>query len=311
MADASGSDDLMLALEEPASVSLSRSSPVSLRFVKSRKGGNIAILDFHTYIKNRNLARERTYWNCRKKEKLGCKGSLILDSSNNVESSTEHNHVASASEAQADEALAALRKRARKSLTKPRRLHSDLVQQMPLEVTSHLPSAHNLARMVRRQRETQMPVPTRLEDIDLDSYFQKSELGSECVLYDSGSSDPNRIIVFKAEDFRYLHQAATWIMDGTFSICPPLSLQLYSIHVELFGIVFPILFALLPNKTTSTYERLFRVIRHVLESMPFTANGAHLPKPENIIVDYEKAVINTVGKLFPHTRVQGISAKIN
>ena len=285
MADASGSDDLMLALEEPASPSLSSDTPASLRFIKSRKGGNIAVFECHTYTKNRNLARERTYWNCRKKEKLACRGVLILDSSNNVESSTEHNHVASASEAQADETLAALRKRARKSLIKPRRLHSDLVQQIPLEVTSHLPSAHNLARMVRRQRETHMPVPTRLEDIDLESYFGKSELGSECVLYDSGSSDPNRIIVFKAEDFRYLHEAATWIMDGTFSICPPLFLQLYTIHVELFGGVFPVLFALLPNKTTSTYERLFREIRHVLESIPFTANGGHLPKPENIIID--------------------------
>ena len=156
-----------------------------------------------------------------------------------------------------------------------------------------------------------MPVPTRLEDIDLESYFGKSELGSECVLYDSGSSDPNRIIVFKAEDFRYLHEAATWIMDGTFSICPPLFLQLYTIHVELFGGVSPVLFALLPNKTTSTYERLFREIRYVLESMPFTANAVPSPKPENIIVDYEKAVINTVGKLFPHTRIQGILAKPN
>ena len=161
--------------------------------------------------------------------------------------------------------------------------------------------------MVRRQTETQIPVPTRLDDIDLNSYFKKSELGSECVLYDSGSSDPNRITVFRAEDFRYLHEATTWIMDGTFSICPPLFLQLYTIHVVLFGGVFPVLFALLPN----TYERLFREIRHVLESIPFTANGGHLPKPENIIIDYEKAVISTVEIFFPHTRVQGIPSKIN
>ena len=67
MADARGSEDSMLAVEEPVSVSLSRSFIVSLRFIKSQKGENIVILDFHTYIKNRNLARERTYWNCRKK----------------------------------------------------------------------------------------------------------------------------------------------------------------------------------------------------------------------------------------------------
>ncbi|GAU90514.1 hypothetical protein RvY_02920 [Ramazzottius varieornatus] len=53
----------------------------------------------------------------------------------------------------AEDAKAALRERARKSLTKPRRLLSDLVQNIPIEVAGHLPSAHNLTRMARHQRQ--------------------------------------------------------------------------------------------------------------------------------------------------------------
>ncbi|GAU94356.1 hypothetical protein RvY_06145 [Ramazzottius varieornatus] len=54
---------------------------------------------------------------CRKKESHGCKGAIILDSLNIVLSSAEHNHVANANETIAEDAKAALRERARKSLT--------------------------------------------------------------------------------------------------------------------------------------------------------------------------------------------------
>ena len=306
MADARVSD-IIMALDAPAALPVESDtiSPSPLTFIQSQKGGRIAVYEFHTFVKNRNLTGDRTYWNCREKQKGGCKGVIVIGSSNNVLSSTVHNHVPNATETAAENAVAGLRKRARKSFTKPRRLHSDLVQDLPLVVSGHLPSANNLARMVRRQRKIQMPVPTQREDIDLESYLEKSELGKDCVLFDSGNLDPNRIIVFKAEDFKYLHEATTWIMDGTFLICPQLFMQLYTIHVELFGGVFPVLFALLPNKTTLIYERLFRVIREVLESMPFKTDKDSIPKPQYIVVDFEKAVINTIGKIFPHTRVQG------
>ncbi|GAV04604.1 hypothetical protein RvY_14866 [Ramazzottius varieornatus] len=60
----------------------------------------------------------------------------------NVLSSAEHTHVANANETEAGNAKAALRERVRQSLIKPRRLFSDLVQNIPIEVNGHLPSAH-------------------------------------------------------------------------------------------------------------------------------------------------------------------------
>ncbi|GAU90290.1 hypothetical protein RvY_02728 [Ramazzottius varieornatus] len=41
--------------------------------------------------------------------------------------------------------------------------------------------------------------------------------------------------------------------------------------------------------------------------MPFQLDLDEGPKPENIVVDYERAVINTTGKIFPHARIQGKS----
>ena len=200
------------------------------------------------------------------------------------------------------------RERARRSHTKPRKLYSDLVQSLPTEVTGFMPAHHNMAKIARRQRKLHLPTPKSREEIDLEAYFANGALRPEYVLFDSGREDRNRIIIFKAEDFQYLRQANNWIMDGTFQICPALFTQLYTIHVELFGAVFPVLFALLPDKSGPTYDRLFGKIREVLESVPFENSNDDVVsyKPLHIIVDYERAVINSITKIFPKTMIQGI-----
>ncbi|GAU92460.1 hypothetical protein RvY_04538 [Ramazzottius varieornatus] len=201
--------DIMVALEETGFVSLASNSPTVVKFIKSSRGGNIAMYRSHTYTKNRNLPRERSYRNCRKKDSYGCKGTITLDSSNDILSTAEHNRVANVNEIKAEEVKADLRERARQSLTKPRRLLSDLVQNIPIEVASHLPSAYNLTRMACRQRQVQMPAPEKPEDIDLNIYLENSELGWDSVSFDSGRADSQRIIYLKGEDFQYLRLAKT------------------------------------------------------------------------------------------------------
>ncbi|GAV05109.1 hypothetical protein RvY_15286 [Ramazzottius varieornatus] len=136
----------MVAPGETASVSVPSNSPTLVKFIKSSRGGNFAVFGSYTYTKNRNLPHDRTYWNCGKKESHGCKGTITLDCSNSVVSSAEHNHVPNVNEAKAEDIKASLRERARKSLTKPRRLLSDLVQSMPTEVAGYLPSANTPTR---------------------------------------------------------------------------------------------------------------------------------------------------------------------
>ena len=96
-------------------------------------------------------------------------------------------------------------------------------------------------------------------------------------------------------------------MDGTFDIVPSLFTQLYTIHVELFKGVFPVVFGLLPDKSGFTYDRMFKKIREALETVPFEEASADdvLQKPYNIIVDYERAVMNSITKIFPRTKIQG------
>ncbi|GAV00779.1 hypothetical protein RvY_11580 [Ramazzottius varieornatus] len=139
--------------------------------------------------------------------------------------------------------------------------------------------------MARWQRQVHMPAPEKPEDTDLNTYLKKSELGWYSVLFDSGRADPQRIIILKGEGFQYLRLAKTWIMEGTFQIVPKLFYQLYTIHVDHFAGVFPVLFALLPNKSSATYEKLFHAIRDELEAIPFRLDLDEGPKPKSIVID--------------------------
>ncbi|GAU90513.1 hypothetical protein RvY_02919 [Ramazzottius varieornatus] len=53
--------DIIVALEETPSVFVVSNSPSFVKFIKSSRGGNIAVFGSYTYIKNRNLPHERTY----------------------------------------------------------------------------------------------------------------------------------------------------------------------------------------------------------------------------------------------------------
>ena len=52
-------------------------------------------------------------------------------------------------------------------------------------------------------------------------------------------------------------------MDGTFKITPPLFYQVFVLLGKHLGQVFPVVYALLPNKTHNTYYRMFRMLKEV------------------------------------------------
>ena len=59
----------------------------------------------------------------------------------------------------------------------------------------------------------------------------------------------------------------TWYGDGTFSVTPPFFKQLYTIHGEYLGTIFPMVFCLLPKKSSETYTAVFKIIKDKMESL--------------------------------------------
>jgi len=88
-------------------------------------------------------------------------------------------------------------------------------------------------------------------------------------------------------------------MDGTFKSCPKPFCQLYTILAYVNTVYIPLVFALLPDKTQSTYETLFH---HILTQCEVT--GLQF-EPESVLMDFEKAAMNAVEAKFSQTRLIG------
>ncbi|XP_046552864.1 uncharacterized protein LOC124262421 [Haliotis rubra] len=87
--------------------------------------------------------------------------------------------------------------------------------------------------------------------------------------------------------------------DGTFYVSPSLFLQLYTLHAMVGGQMFPLVFFLLPDKATVTYDRAFRLLKEAVE-----ARGLQM-SPQHIQMDFESAAKNAVSVNFPTTLWRG------
>lgn len=75
-------------------------------------------------------------------------------------------------------------------------------------------------------------------------------------------------------------------MDETFPSCPKRFYQIYVPHVIYRINPFPVVFALLPKKTHTTYEELLMALKHTCSLMM------------SFSIDFELAVIKTIEEVF-------------
>ena len=126
--------------------------------------------------------------------------------------------------------------------------------------------------------------------------FLQTINGNRFLLHDSCDGDPNRLLIFATnEGLSLLESSDHWFADGTCSVSPNTFFQVYTVHAVFHGRVLPCAFALLPNKTQATYDRLFGELATHL-------NG-HVPT--DILFDYEKTAMNSAENVFAGITVTG------
>ena len=149
---------------------------------------------------------------------------------------------------------------------------------------------------LERQANQQLPIPANREDVpELPLQYQRSYANEQFLIFDSGQGDADRIFIFGTnQSLQLLSQSQNWFGDGTFKVCPQIFFQIYTIHAQINGRILPCIYALLPNKTEETYTRLFREVeQHVANS------------PTDILMDFERAALNSVGQVYPNTEFKG------
>ena len=120
------------------------------------------------------------------------------------------------------------------------------------------------------------------------------------LLFDSGNGDDDRILIFATDQaVKLLSNSGEWYCDGTFSVCPHMFFQLYTIHVRNNSNTIPCIFGLLPSKARTAYKRFFSEIQNdVLD----TGN-----EPNAVLCDFELTAINSASVIFPNAELGLVS----
>ena len=110
------------------------------------------------------------------------------------------------------------------------------------------------------------------------------------IQYDSGPTDPERIIVMgDTTVMAELKGPGTWVWDSTFDAAPLCFSQLSILRKKINNGYPSMLYALLPNKTDRTYERIVAVISELVPEA----------SPSKILLDFEQGPIKHFQRGFP------------
>ena len=166
------------------------------------------------------------------------------------------------------------------------------IGEMNSSTINKLPQLESVKRTIRNYKSLSIEncgSPTCATEIVIPEKYKTSLKGEPFLLYDSGFGDEQRIIIYGTLKFlSLLRNSDSWFCDGTFSVVPDLFTQLYTIHAEKDGVIFPCIYALLPDKTEAIYDRLFKKLLEIEPSLnPFT-----------IMIDFEKAAVNALEENF-------------
>ena len=158
----------------------------------------------------------------------------------------------------------ALKRRAAETVETPQQMINCVRSSSSLAAQGAMECDKSLARLAQRNRN-RLGIPathfTNLASIIIPEEYSTYESSpgniERFLLGDSGSEDPDRILMFGRQG------ASEWIghvtklyVDGTFSLAPDLFSQVFVILAERPGIVTPLCYVLLPNKRESTYNKV-------------------------------------------------------
>ena len=170
------------------------------------------------------------------------------------------------------------------------------------EGVSAMRKSNTLVQAVKRARAEHFgfpKVPKSWNDMSVPQNLETTIRGDRFLAINEhlGGENSERIIIFcSSEQQNVLKSATYWVADGTFDVVnKTLFYQLFIITaVTATGITVPCCFALLPNKETSSYQRVFQYLKDV-----------NVTPPGSLKTDFEKAIMRGFLNCYPDVPVMG------
>ena len=102
----------------------------------------------------------------------------------------------------------------------------------------------------------------------------------------ANDGDDDKIVIFGTKNaLQLLSEADTFFVDGTFSVCPSIFYQVFTIHIMKYNQVFPMIYTLLPNKQRHSYNRTYMLLKDAALDLGLTLD------PLSLMCDFELAII--------------------
>lgn len=261
-----------------------------MEFTNTERGQRKILRNGYIYVHRRNNANGFSTWECILRRKGSQCNAKVRVSPNDevVEQTNEHSHPPSEVECLVTKVKAGIKRRAETTEEPAQQVIAAELGNISEGTAANLPSLSTIRRNIRhiRQDRDLLPNPISRADIpELPPQYTVTANGDPFLIFDSGVGDQERFFVFASpQALQLLANSEHWYADGTFKVCPEVFYQLYTVHGQRNGAIFPCVFALLPNKTENTYNRLFQVLFDHVNPLG--------PGPNDVLVDFEKSAIN-------------------
>ena len=275
-----------------------------MEIIKSTRGKDKLCYNGHMYVQKitkKNWIR----WVCHKQRSNGCKGALTSSVTfEHPRSFVEHNHAADAVGIEVTKLRSTMKSRAKDINSRPNQVVAQCLQDVTDSVRARIGRLETCKRDLRRQKRGALPKePDSLPELTITEEWATTsgEHPRRFLLHDSGPDSHPRVIVFATnEGLRTLAAAHTWHMDGTFSMCPRIFTQLYSIRVPLGNTAVSCVYGFIQGKSQEAYETFLRAVLAGCEDLGFS------PDPGNIVTDFEMATLQAISTVFgPDVHRQG------
>jgi hypothetical protein len=209
-----------------------------------------------------------------------------------------------------------MRAEIRKTGKRPREAYAEAVAKIPQMfnsseqqngIISIFPTFSEVQRSLYHHRTSQhipVPDPYNIPE-ELRTTLRGKSVSSEDANFQERfllySGQDGKLLLFCADtELKTLYNSEFIICDGTFEMCPNSSFQLYTLHGFLNGEGLALAWALLPNKTKSTYVELFASIRKAFEDKFNDAGQRRV-----FVTDFEIAAMESIRQTFPESTLKG------
>lgn len=276
----------------------------------AKKGKNLVFVGNRYYKNGNDVGKSITYWRCVKR--TTCNGTVQTvylhpsHTSNKLEVlkiGNRHTHEADEVERQVETVMRGLKRRAKENPNEQplKLLRSELEKVENEEVLLKLPERQSVIKTIQRQQgQTRPKIPPTLEALQVVHPYNVTLSNEKFLQFDSGETDSNRILMFYTQaHLKQLCSSRVIFGDGTFKVCPKPFYQLYTFHTEVFGHVFPAVYALTMRKDEATYNTMLTHLKQHASEMNWNFS------PSYFMLDFEMAAFNAVKRVLPNSIAKG------